>query len=67
MADQNTDANLTPEEQQRMHNAYAEIGHIGGEVGGHKGGEARKEEMARGEIFPKENPANPSQPPKGER
>jgi uncharacterized protein len=29
---------------------YSEIGRKGGEAGGHKGGEARKEQMARGEI-----------------
>lgn len=67
MADKDQSTNLNSEEQKRMHDAYAELGHKGGEIGGHKGGEARKEEMARGEIFTKENPSNPDQPPAGKR
>lgn len=62
MADKDKD-NLTGGESERVHEAYSKLGHLGGE----KGGEIRKEQMAKGEIFTKENPSDPSQPPAGER
>lgn len=56
------------EDQQRIHEAYQKLGHLGGEATseshghefykeiGHKGGEARKLQMAEGEIFTKGPP-----------
>lgn len=56
-------APIQGDEQERVHEAYSKLGHLGGE----KGGEIRKEQMARGEIFTHENPQNPSEPPANEQ
>lgn len=54
MADRDR-TNTNTGESERVHEAYQKLGHLGGE--------ARKQQMADGEIFTKENPANPSQAP----
>lgn len=60
MAEKNVEnQNISGSESERVHEAYQKLGHLGGE--------ARKQQMAEGEIFTKENPANPSQPPAGEQ
>lgn len=45
------DRNMIDDERARVHEAYSRLGRMGGE----KGGQIRREQMARGEIFTRES------------
>jgi hypothetical protein len=57
------DMNMRDEEQARVHEAYSRLGRMGGE----KGGQIRREQMARGEIFTRETHNRLDQSPGEER
>ena len=57
------DMNPRDEEQARIHEAYSRLGRMGGE----KGGQIRREQMARGEIFTRESRPQANEPAGEER
>jgi hypothetical protein len=61
--DRENDRDQRDEERARVHEAYARLGRMGGE----KGGQIRREQMARGEIFTRDTRTHPTDPPTDER